>query len=104
MLQGTTEEQATNEDMEPIEESVNQQNSSQLSSASTTTASSPVAPSLSHVISSDIGQPSNSQSSQSSDSTTIILSSPSQAVDSSQDFKQVAEKECQKTDGVFLEK
>jgi hypothetical protein len=41
MLQGTytTEEQATSQDMEPIEESVNQQNSSQLSSASTTTAS-----------------------------------------------------------------
>ena len=75
--------------------------SSQLSSVSTNSANSPTSLSLSQITSNDIERPPNSQL---SDSSTITLSSPSQTVDISQESKQVAEKECQTADGVFLEK
>ena len=55
----------------------------------------------SQITSNDIEQPPNSQL---SDSSTITLSSPGQTIDISQESKQVAEKECQTADGVFLEK
>ena len=51
------------------------------------------------ITSNDIEEPSNSQLSDSS-----TKSSPSQTINISQESKQVAEKDCQTADGIFLEK
>ena len=82
-------------------ESNNQQSNSQSSSGSTNSANSSTTPSLSQITSNNMEQTPDSQLSNSS---TITLSSPSQTVDISQESKQVADKECQTADGVFLEK
>ena len=95
MLQSASGDIVTSQNSE-----VNYQlNNSQSSSASTTTVSPPTTPCPSQ---SFPEQPSSN--SQLSDGSTITLTSPSQAFDSSQESKQVAEKECQTTDGVFLKK
>ena len=91
----------TTDDIIPSQtsEESDQQSSSQLSNVSTNIVNSPTSLSLSQITSNDIEQPPNSQL---SDSRTI--SSPSQTIDISQESKQVAEKECQTADGIFLEK
>ena len=93
----------TTDDIIPSQtsEESDQQSSSQLSSVSTNSANSPTSLSRSQITSNDIERPPNSQL---SDLSTITLSSPSQTVDISQESKQVAEKESQTADGVFLEK
>ena len=82
-------------------ESNNQQSNCQLSSGSTNSANSSTTLSLSQITSNNLEQTPDSQLSNSS---TITLISPSQTVDISEESKQVADKECQTADGVFLKK
>ena len=100
MLQTTTDDTGIITSQTSAESINNQQSNSQLSSGSTNSANSSTTLSLSQITSDDIEQ---TPISQPSNSSTITLSSPSQTV-ISQESKQVAKKEYQTADGIFLEK